>query len=74
MTYRALEQAARLAPMTERVHGENHPEMTQVRQLTEQLQQSSDATRTAALFVQLRGVTNNYAIPGDACEAVEATY
>lgn len=45
MTYRALEQAARLAPVIERVHGENHPEMTQVRQLTEQLQQSSDATR-----------------------------
>ena len=74
MTHQALEQAARLAPIIERVHGENHPEMTQVRQLVEELQQSSETTRTAALFAQLRQVTNNFAVPGDACEAVEATY
>lgn len=74
MTHHALALAARLAPVVERVHGKNHPEMTRVRQLTEQLMATADPTRTAALFAELRAVTDNYEIPGDVCEAFEATY
>lgn len=66
--------AAPFAPLIERVHGEHHPELTRVRELTEQVQQAPSASRVAALFDELRAVTGNYAVPGDGCEAFEATY
>lgn len=74
MTNEYLAKAAQLAPIIDRVHGENHPEMTRVREITEELQRSDNLISTAALFAELRDVTNNYAIPSDACEAVEETY
>ena len=52
-----------------------HPELTRVRELTLALQQQSDGGPGATeLFTQLRAVTENYALPDDACEAFEATY
>jgi regulator of cell morphogenesis and NO signaling len=66
--------ALRLAPVIERVHGAGHPELTRVRELTQQLAQSADATETANLFRELREVTSDFVIPGDACEAFTSTY
>lgn len=66
--------ALQLAPVIERVHGAHHPELTRVRELTHRLSQTSDTAETAALLRELRAVTNNFAIPHDACEAFTATY
>lgn len=74
MTHQHLAQAAKLAPIVERVHGEHHPEMTRVREITETLVRTDDRNITATLFTELRDVTNNYAIPNGVCEAFEATY
>ncbi len=69
-----LSTAVELAPIIERVHGSHHPELTRVRELTQELAQSGDAATTANLFHQLRDVTHNYAVPSDGCEAFTATY
>lgn len=74
MTNRHIEKAAKLAPIIERVHGEHHPELTRVREITLELQDSNNATTAVPLFQELRTVTGDYAIPEDVCEAFEATY
>lgn len=74
MTDQPLALAAEYAPIIERVHGENHPEFTRLRELTEQLVQAGPATDTAPLFAELRTLTNGYVTPDDTCETVEATY
>jgi len=74
MTNRHIEKAAQLAPIIERVHGEHYPELTRVREITEKLRRSNDATNAMTLFQELRSVTDNYGIPQDVCEAFEATY
>ena len=74
MTNRNIEKAAQLAPIVERVHGAHHPELSRVRQITDELQDSANAPHVIGLFHELRTVTDNYAIPKDVCEAFEATY
>jgi len=74
VTDQNLARAAELASLIERVHGANHPELTRVREITLALQQSGNETRTVELFNELRTLTQNYALPDDACEAFEATY
>lgn len=74
MTNRHIEKAAQLAPIVERVHGRHHPELTRVRQLTQELQRLENRATSLTLFQELRTVTDNYAIPKDVCEAFEATY
>lgn len=69
-----MSNALQLAPVIERVHGAGHPELTRVRELTQQLSQTSNAAETATLFRELREVTSDFAIPKDACEAFTATY
>lgn len=69
-----LATAVELAPVLERVHGANHPELTQVRELTKQLAQSTNASSTATLFAKLRDVTDGYTVPSDGCEAYVSTY
>ncbi|MDO5676437.1 MAG: hypothetical protein Q4G35_02890 [Propionibacteriaceae bacterium] len=73
MTEQALAKASELAPIIERVHGEHHPELTRVRELTE-LIANADGADVAPYFAELRTVTSNYAIPDDVCETFEATY
>ncbi|WP_203568406.1 hypothetical protein [Aestuariimicrobium ganziense] len=68
----ALAKALELAPIIERVHGEHHPELTRVREITELL--SAPGADVTALFSELRTVTSGYAIPDDVCETFEATY
>ena len=75
MTETALDRALELAPIIERVHGSHHPELTRVRELTEQLGSAAGSgADTAPLFAELRTVTNDYAIPDDVCETFVATY
>jgi regulator of cell morphogenesis and NO signaling len=74
MTNRHIEKAAQLAPIIERVHGAHHPELAQVREITDKLQRSDNTTTTMSLFQKLRTVTADYTIPHDVCEAFEATY
>lgn len=69
-----LATAAQLAPILVRVHGTNHPELAQVRDLTQQLTEATDVGTTASLFTQLREVTDGYTVPSDGCEAYVATY
>lgn len=68
-----MSNALRLAPLIERVHGSHHPELTRVRELTEQLPDANDG-ELDNLFQELRDVTSNYALPKDACEAYTETY
>ena len=70
----ALAEAVQFAPLIERVHGAGHPELTRVRELTMELNDSDDADRISEIFTELRSVTNNHTLPEDACEAYEATY
>lgn len=69
-----LATAAQLAPILVRVHGANHPELTQVRDLTLQLADSTDAETNASLFARLRDITDGYTVPSDGCEAFTSTY
>lgn len=74
MTNQHIEQAAQLAPIVERVHGSHHPELTRVREITEELQHADGTTHAMTLFQELRTVTEDYMIPEGVCEAFEATY
>lgn len=74
MSQQHLAKAAQLAPIVERVHAQNHPEFSRVRELTEALHQADSATDTSELFAQLRETTDNYTTPSDACEAYEEVY
>lgn len=73
MIQRAYRQSHR-AGFIERVHGEHHPELTRVREITEELQSLDNTTHTMVFFQELRTVTKNYAIPNDVCDAFETTY
>lgn len=70
----ALTTALELAPVVERVHGANHPELTRVRELTEEISRAQDPGATADLFRELRTITDDYTVPADGCEAYLATY
>lgn len=62
-----------------RAHGDNHPEVFEVRKLFKVINKKTKKAKKNkpdldGEFVELRKVTNNYQIPGDACEAYKATY
>jgi len=62
-----------------RAHGENHPEVFEVRKLFKSINKKvkkskPDKPNLDEEFVQLRKVTNNYLIPGDACDVYKSTY
>ncbi len=69
-----MSTALQLSPLIERVHGAHHPELTRVRELTQQLGGTSDDREKEEVFRELRIVTNSYTLPEDACEAYTATY
>ncbi|OJF91852.1 iron-sulfur cluster repair di-iron protein, ric [Alkalibacterium sp. 20] len=63
-------------PLT-RAHGENHPEVFDVRELFQTMNtkvKDSDKPDLDKEFKRLRKVTNNYELPTDACETYEAVY
>ncbi|MHC1787173.1 MAG: iron-sulfur cluster repair di-iron protein, ric [Christensenellales bacterium] len=74
-----LKKLAQYVPIVDRVHGENHPEFHEVRDLTVRI---IEKTRVAGKglpqledeFARLRIITGGYLVPGDVCESYEAVY
>ena len=66
-------------PVVARVHGEHHPEFHEVRRLFEETRDKVQAAKEArpelgTEFARLRGITDNYSVPGDVCESYAAVY
>ncbi len=66
-------------PIVDRVHGDNHPEFHEVKELWESIYgktEAADAKKPEldAEFQRLREVTDNYTVPSDVCESYEAVY
>lgn len=72
-----FERLEQFTPIVGRVHGENHPEFHEVKDLWNQIYVKTQETENPELeteFSKLREVTNNYEVPGDVCESYEAVY
>lgn len=70
---------AQFTPIVDRVHGDNHPEFHEVKELWDSIYEKtntagSEKPELEAEFKQLREVTNNYTVPNDVCESYEAVY
>lgn len=66
-------------PIVARVHGDNHPEFREVRELWDSIYKKTETSGSEkpeldAEFTQLREVTDNYTVPSDVCESYEAVY
>ncbi|GAB3799432.1 hypothetical protein [Virgibacillus kimchii] len=66
-------------PVLVRVHGRNHPELAQVRDLFEEINAKvkeigADQAELSEEFQELRKVTNNYEVPSDGCGTYLETY
>lgn len=66
-------------PIVARVHGEHHPEFHDVRRIFDRINEKTKAAGDGRPelndeFARLRVITDNYKVPGDACEAYEAVY
>lgn len=70
MKEETIQTLDKILPVVERVHGEHHPELHQVAELYNKLK----AAPSAEVFRELRKVTENYAIPEDACPTYAKTY
>lgn len=67
------------APILARVHGKNHPELTQVRDLVAEMndkikQHDSGQADLSSEFNELRRLTNDYEVPNDGCGTYVETY
>lgn len=70
---------AQFTPVLVRVHGKNHPELTQVRDVFAEMnskvkESGSNQIDLSVEFYELRKITSNYSIPSDGCETYAATY
>lgn len=68
-----------IVPIVERVHGEHHPEFHEVRKIFDTINEKSkeaglERPELNEEFTKLREITDNYKVPGDACEAYESVY
>lgn len=70
MNQEIIKELDKILPVVVRVHGDHHPELTQVAALYAQLKQTPDA-RTAEV---LREVTANFTAPADACPTFQKAY
>ena len=66
-------------PIVAKVHGGNHPEFHEVRNLFETIiektkEAGSKKPEINEEFTKLREITDNYTVPGDVCESYEAVY
>ena len=61
-----------------KVHGKNHPELLEVREVflkvQEKVQQEATKEALAPEIRQLRKLTNDYQVPADGCQAYQKTY
>ncbi|HHU48264.1 MAG: iron-sulfur cluster repair di-iron protein, ric [Caldicoprobacterales bacterium] len=74
--FKTLEQ---YVPIVARVHGDNHPEFHEVRELFDIINRKckeagSERPEIDEELARLREVTNNYTVPSDVCESYEAVY
>ena len=74
-----LKRLEQYVPVVDRVHGTNHPEFHDVRDLFEVIYQKAKKAGAGKLelaneFNRLREITNNYSVPDDVCESYEAVY
>lgn len=74
-----MKTLVQFVPIVDKVHGEHHPEFHEVRSVFDQLNKKINEAGTekpdlAQEFAQLRGITQNYTVPGDVCESYEAVY
>lgn len=71
----ALKSLDMLLPVVQRVHGEAHPELAEVRTVYDALKEKLKAGEAAGeLPRQLRAAAKDFAIPPDACPAFRKTY
>lgn len=66
-------------PIVNQVHGGNHPEFYEVKELWDSIYEKSETAGSEkpeldTEFQRLRKVTANYTVPGDVCESYEAVY
>ena len=78
-TAKHLKTLALYMPIVEKVHGKNHPEFHEARELAEGIMAKSLAAGDERPglqeeFARLREITGNYLVPGDVCESYEAVY
>ncbi len=74
--YKTLKQ---YVPVVDRVHGGNHPEFHDVRQVFEAISEKISLSKSrlpelSGEFEKLREITRHYEVPGDVCETFEAVY
>lgn len=74
-----FERLNQFTPIVDRVHGGNHPEFHEVKDLWEAIYEKSEAAgeekpELNQEFTRLREITNNYEVPEDVCESYEAVY
>ena len=74
-----FDRLQQFTPIVNRVHGDNHPEFHEVKELWDSIYEKtntagSEKPELEAEFKQLREVTNNYTVPNDVCESYEAVY
>jgi regulator of cell morphogenesis and NO signaling len=74
-----FERLEQFTPIVDRVHGDNHPEFHEVKDLWNQIyakteRAAKEKPELDGEFGRLREVTNNYEVPGDVCESYEAVY
>lgn len=66
-------------PIVARVHGGNHPEFYEVRNLVDAIikktkESGAGKPDISEEFEKLRKITDNYTVPDDVCESFEAVY
>lgn len=74
-----LKTLGQYVPIVDRVHGDNHPEFHEVREVFEVLVKKikdggAEKPDLNEEFAQLREITENYTVPDDVCESYEAVY
>jgi len=74
-----LKTLKQYVPVVDRVHGANHPEFHDVRQVFDVITEKISLSKSGSLelsddFAKLRVITNHYTIPPDVCETYEAVY
>lgn len=74
-----LKTLEQYVPIVARVHGDNHPEFHEVRELFDIINRKckeagSERPEIDEELARLREVTNNYTVPSDVCESYEAVY
>lgn len=72
-----LKELDKILPVVVRVHSDNHPELKLVGELYPTLRSAinaGDSELAASVFRNLKGVTDGFTVPADACPTYARTY